>query len=819
MKKILFLLLLITSVSYGQTTLANKLKITGNTLSTSTLKINTQETDGQINYIPASSLPISTVNALELAKKQFLSTGLLKNGAITINGDPTKFNITAGIGIISNFDDPENPISTIINFPAFTGVTPTYLTTGNITYIAINSTPAVVMQATPFTAIQRRDLIELGVVVHSNLTTINVINNLSSPTEAGTNQLHDLFDFIGALNLSGNVYSANGANLQLNKSAGIIGKRGVNFVNNWKDPHRLAQSAETALTFRYRTQNGTEGSDRVNLDPTLYDLNNVLTAVPNNKFVIETVITFQTGTTRILKSQQYYDDLQTAINAVLTRSFVIESNSKENGIIRAYIIMRNTTTSLQNVADAKILEAQKFGGVASGGVAFTLANIVTALGYTPENIANKSDSHTVSSSTTYASTKALVDGLNTRVTTTGTTGNIQRIVGTNTLGNSALTDNGTNVVSSLPLSVASSITGNSFVKSAATATNILLAGGTDITQASLFASYLPQLESNNTDLTVWNNGKGNESTNTSFGEEAFKSRTTGTSNTVYGRQSLSLNTTGASNTAVGLNALGSVTTGSLNTGLGFASGQYTSDGVTFNSTSDSSVYLGNNTKSSGNGQTNQIVIGYNAIGAGSNTATLGNTSITQTILRGAVTTNGSFINSTAPATNALLANGATLANPISGTGTTGYLSKFTASGTIGNSIVSESGSMLNVAGTARFKEGVGTYYAEAGSDTNYSFFRGGNSGLGTLVYDILGKGVFMQPFSGSLIVGGLTDNGVDRIQSNGSILATQYKISALNTAPASATATGTTGEIRITAGFIYVCTATNTWVRTALATW
>ncbi len=34
-----------------------------------------------------------------------------------------------------------------------------------------------------------------------------------------------------------------------------------------------------------------------------------------------------------------------------------------------------------------------------------------ALGFTPENVANKSDSYTVSSSTTYASTKALVDGL------------------------------------------------------------------------------------------------------------------------------------------------------------------------------------------------------------------------------------------------------------------------------------------------------------------------------------------------------------------------------------------------------------------------
>ncbi|TPG44380.1 beta strand repeat-containing protein [Flavobacterium pectinovorum] len=45
------------------------------------------------------------------------------------------------------------------------------------------------------------------------------------------------------------------------------------------------------------------------------------------------------------------------------------------------------------------------------------------------------------------------------------------------------------------------------------------------------------------------------------------------------------------------------------------------------------------------------------------------------------------------------------------------------------------------------------------------------------------------------------------------------KISALNTAPASAIATGVLGEIRITATFIYICTATNTWVRCALATW
>lgn len=49
--------------------------------------------------------------------------------------------------------------------------------------------------------------------------------------------------------------------------------------------------------------------------------------------------------------------------------------------------------------------------------------------------------------------------------------------------------------------------------------------------------------------------------------------------------------------------------------------------------------------------------------------------------------------------------------------------------------------------------------------------------------------------------------------------AIQYRLSALNSAPSSAADTGTLGEIRITAGFIYICTATNTWVRTALTTW
>jgi hypothetical protein len=51
------------------------------------------------------------------------------------------------------------------------------------------------------------------------------------------------------------------------------------------------------------------------------------------------------------------------------------------------------------------------------------------------------------------------------------------------------------------------------------------------------------------------------------------------------------------------------------------------------------------------------------------------------------------------------------------------------------------------------------------------------------------------------------------------IKSTQYRLSALNTAPSSASDTGTLGEIRIDANYIYICTSTNTWKRVAIATW
>lgn len=55
-KRILLLLLICTTISYGQTTLANKLKITGNATSATATKVNVQEANGEINTIAKTDL-------------------------------------------------------------------------------------------------------------------------------------------------------------------------------------------------------------------------------------------------------------------------------------------------------------------------------------------------------------------------------------------------------------------------------------------------------------------------------------------------------------------------------------------------------------------------------------------------------------------------------------------------------------------------------------------------------------------------------------------------------------------------------------------
>lgn len=121
--------------------------------------------------------------------------------------------------------------------------------------------------------------------------------------------------------------------------------------------------------------------------------------------------------------------------------------------------------------------------------------------------------------------------------------------------------------------------------------------------------------------------------NVAHGKDALALNTSGYYNTAVGTPSMVFNTTGYKNTAIGHNSLVGNTTGYSNVAIGQAAGFFLSGGSN-NQTSNQSIFIGEDTRASAAGNTNEMVFGHTAIGQGSNTVTLGNSSITKTFLRG-----------------------------------------------------------------------------------------------------------------------------------------------------------------------------------------
>ncbi len=128
----------------------------------------------------------------------------------------------------------------------------------------------------------------------------------------------------------------------------------------------------------------------------------------------------------------------------------------------------------------------------------------------------------------------------------------------------------------------------------------------------------------------------NRSNNVAIGQGSLAASLSDQSNVAIGQESQRRCNGGESNTSIGRQSLYSNVTGDNNTAIGFYAGRYISDGSTANDTCSNSIFIGRNAYPSANSETNQIVIGYAATGQGSNSVTLGNSSITKTLLRGDV---------------------------------------------------------------------------------------------------------------------------------------------------------------------------------------
>lgn len=298
------------------------------------------------------------------------STGVKTGGVISIGtggaGVATTFTIASGVGmVVDNTTIPATLIN--VSWSAKTDVVVTNIGTQPLTFVAIDSAGNVIQQATDFSGLEHRLYIVIGSVIHTNLTTVTAVNQAQHLAISPQAQLNDLFQSLAGFNITGNIFSANGANLNINKSAGEIFKQGANYATSANNPNIVITASLTAGTFRYNNQTGNASGILSAIDPNNYDLAGVTTAVSVNKFTIQRIFLFSSNLLAIQRGQIEYNSLAEAKASIQTETFVVNPSIIPNGVLRAYLIVRQGTTALNSATSAFFLEAPKFGGTAGVG--------------------------------------------------------------------------------------------------------------------------------------------------------------------------------------------------------------------------------------------------------------------------------------------------------------------------------------------------------------------------------------------------------------------------------------------------------------------
>jgi hypothetical protein len=146
--------------------------------------------------------------------------------------------------------------------------------------------------------------------------------------------------------------------------------------------------------------------------------------------------------------------------------------------------------------------------------------------------------------------------------------------------------------------------------------------------------------------------------NTALGTLSLYSNVIGSNNTALGKESLR-NNKGYRNTSIGNSSFYSLQTGDDNIAIGNNSGNSVLSGSTNLTNSNQGIYIGTDTRAGTNSSTNEIVIGASTIGNGSNTVTIGNSSITANYFKGSINLTGNINGGTWSGTEISVSKGGT----------------------------------------------------------------------------------------------------------------------------------------------------------------
>jgi hypothetical protein len=294
-------------------------------------------------------------------------TSIATGGNFTFSG--STFSVTAGVGhVLDAYTDPVNPTLTTVAFGPFNNVTPSFLNTDPVSVIWVNKLGQLIQRNTAPTPDLFRDEILLGKVYHADLATVS---NATSSKVVGPNlqaAVHDVYSALGKLNLDGNVYQPVGANLQFQRTAGLVFDYGANFGNDPKNPNQVTYASENPVSYRRVLQNGTVATTlSTTIDPGQWDNNGTLDSVPSNRYTLQYLYLADTGVTVLMPGQELFNSLARAKDAVGTSNHTVAPNLLETAVFRGILIVRGNCTDLTDTDDAVFIDAGKFGNAYVAG--------------------------------------------------------------------------------------------------------------------------------------------------------------------------------------------------------------------------------------------------------------------------------------------------------------------------------------------------------------------------------------------------------------------------------------------------------------------
>jgi len=314
------------------------------------------------------------------AEQQFTysqnNTGLISGGSLSIGTVTSTFDVEAGTAmVVDAYTDPLNPVLTPVSWDAFSAVAVTDIATEESTLVYINASSSLIQQQTE-TATDIRTLVFLGNLIHSDNTIIDSVINVPILSTQAHSTLVDFYIAVGLINLSGNVYSANGVNLNIDKTVGSTFGGAINWANSQQIPNTTTDALATTVSFVPIFQDGSGGitvnSATTTIDTNFYDDGTgTLAAMPTNDFAVHRIIFNPTSAvTSVEYAQETYGSLEAAESAIATQSFIEDDVLAEETTLRSFLIFKEGATDLSDATEAQFITASKSRlgtGASTGG--------------------------------------------------------------------------------------------------------------------------------------------------------------------------------------------------------------------------------------------------------------------------------------------------------------------------------------------------------------------------------------------------------------------------------------------------------------------